>query len=147
MAVNGEVTLTWADGEYKFNIAKIKLILELEEKCEAGIAEIFKRVREDRWKIYDIRECLRLGLIGGGKTPDAALRLISRYCDDRPPVESLQTAMVVYMAYMFGVPGDEVGKKANTERAADDQPSQKTVDMSAPSSTESEPPSDSTRVN
>lgn len=143
MAVNGEVTINWADGEHKFNIAKIKCVLELEEKCGVGVAEIFKRLREDRWHVNDVRETLRLGLIGGGMMPDRALRFINRYCDDQPAVASLQLAMVILMAYMVGVPGDEVGKKPEPERAKDDQPSETTADMSAPSSTESVLPSDS----
>jgi hypothetical protein len=49
MATNGEVELTWGDGQHKFNVAKIKSALELEEKCNAGIAAIFKRVVHDTW--------------------------------------------------------------------------------------------------
>lgn len=147
MAANGQVELTWADGTYLFNIAKIKSVLELEEKCDAGVAEIFKRIGEGRWRINDIRETLRLGLIGGGMPPDKALRIISRYVDDRPWQESLQPAMVVLMAAMVGVQGDEVGKKAETERATENPPSEPMADSSVPSSTESEPQSDSPRVN
>jgi Phage tail tube protein, GTA-gp10 len=143
MAINGEVTLTWGDGEHKFNVAKIKAVLELEEKCNAGIAEIFRRISDGKWRINDVRETLRIGLIGGGMPPDKAMRLINRYCDDRPWTESLQPAMVVLMAAMVGVPGDDVGKKATTERAKENQPSQTMADMSVPSSMESEPQSDS----
>ena len=81
MASNGEVELTWGDGQHKFNIAKIKSALELEEKCDAGVAEIFQRIRDSHWQINDVRETLRIGLIGGGATPDKALRLINRYCE------------------------------------------------------------------
>ncbi len=146
MAANGEVTINWADGEHKFNLAKIKLVFELQEKCDAGIAEIRKRILEDRWYAQDIRETLRLGLIGGGMTPDQALRLINRYCDDRPAVESVQPAIVVILAYMFGVPGDEVGKKAATERAKEGAPSEKMDDSSVPLSTDSEQLSASARA-
>lgn len=145
MAVNGEVELTWADGTHKFNIAKLKCVLELEEKCDAGIAEIFQRVRDSRWRFNDVRETLRLGLIGSGMMPDRALTLVQRYCDDRPWAESLQPAMVVLMAAMLGVIGDEVGKKPETERATEGQPSEKMAGMSAPSSTGSPLPSDSAR--
>ena len=37
MASNGEIELTWGDGTHKFNVAKIKSALELEEKCDAGV--------------------------------------------------------------------------------------------------------------
>jgi Phage tail tube protein, GTA-gp10 len=144
MPSNGEVELTWGDGQHKFNVAKIKSALELEEKCDAGVATIFQRMRDSSWHINDIRETLRIGLIGGGSTPDVALRLINRYCDDRPWAESLQPAMVVLMAAMLGVPGDEVGKKQVTERTkADGQPLDQMDDSSVPSSTVSGPQSDS----
>jgi hypothetical protein len=146
MPSNGEVELTWGDGQHKFNVAKIKSAVELEEKCNAGVATIFQRMRDSTWYMNDVRETLRIGLIGGGATPDVALRLINRYCDDRPWAESLQPAMVVLMAAMLGVPGDEVGKKQETERTkADDQPSGQMDDSSVPSSTVSGPQSDSLR--
>jgi hypothetical protein len=138
MATNGEIELNWGDGLHKFNVAKIKSVLELEEKCDAGIAEIFQRIRDSRWKINDVRETLRIGLIGGGATPDSALRLINRYCDDRPLAESLQPAILIIMAAMLGVPGDVPGKKAETERAKEEAPSEKMDATSVPLSTELE---------
>jgi Phage tail tube protein, GTA-gp10 len=146
MAVNGEVELTWGDGEHKFNIAKLKCILELEEKCGSGVAEVFNRIRDGRWKFNDIRETLRLGLIGAGMMPDRALRLINRYCDDRPWTENLLPAQAVLIAAMVGVPGDDLAKKVETERTKEDQ-STPTADSSVPSSTDSVPPSASIHDN
>jgi hypothetical protein len=140
MAVNGEVEFPWGDDEHKFNIAKLKCILELEEKCGVGIAEIYYRIASGKWRWNDCRETLRLGLIGAGMTPDKALRLINRYCDDRPMVESVLPAQAVLATAMVGVPGDDLAKKAETERTKEDQ-STPTVDSSAPSSTDSVPPS------
>ncbi len=145
MASNGEIEITWGDGEHKFNVAKLKLIFELEEKCNAGIAEIFNRLTKGQWKFNDVRETLRLGLIGGGKPPDEAMRIINRYCDERPWAESVLPAQAIIMAAMVGVPGDEIGKKAETDRAKENQSSEKMADMSVPLSTDSEPPSNLTR--
>jgi Phage tail tube protein, GTA-gp10 len=148
MAVNGEIEIKWGDGEHKFNIAKLKCILELEEKCGTGIAEILKRVNDGVWRFNDIRETLRLGLIGAGMTPDKALTLINRYCDDRPWVENVLPVQAILFAAMFGIPQDDpLTKKAETERAKED-PSMPTMEgSSVPSSTDSAPPSDLTRVN
>lgn len=145
MAVNGSISFDWGDAAHSFNIAKIKLALELEEKCGVGVAELFQRMRDNRWRLNDVREVLRLGLIGGGMEPLPALKLVERYCDERPWTESVRPAMLVLMAAMVGVPEDPVGKKApaegQPEKAA---PSSETMaDLSAPSSTVSEPPSDS----
>src|SRR5262245_60226024 len=95
---NGEIELTWADGQHKFNLAKLKCVLEVEDKCGAGIAEIYQRVIEGRWKFNDIRETLRLGLIGAGMVPDRALTMINRYVDERPWAESVLPAQAVIMA-------------------------------------------------
>lgn len=140
---NGKIELNWGDGTHAFNVAKIAQALELEEKCSAGVAEIYDRLRSGRWWINDVRETLRLGLIGGGMEPPKALILIRRYVDDRPWTESLQPALAVIMSAMVGVPGDEIGKKPEAERtAAKDRPSSGTMDdSSAPQSTESAPAS------
>lgn len=148
MAANGEIKLTWADGERKFNLAKLRCVLELEDQCGVGVAEVFKRIQEGRWKFYDIRETLRLGLIGGGELPDRALTLVQRYVDERPWSESVLPAQAVLMAAMVGIPGDNFEKKAQTEQTNQDAPSTANTDASSvPSSTESEPPSDSIRAN
>jgi len=146
MAANGEIELTWADGQHKFNIAKLKCVLELEDKCGVGIAEVFERIRNGKWRFNDIRETLRLGLIGAGMIPDRALMLVQRYVDDRPWSENVLPAQAVIIAAMIGVPGDELAKKAQAEQTKEEGRSTETVDSSAPSSTVSEPPSDSPRV-
>src|SRR5262245_52043331 len=147
MAVNGEVKLTWGDGEHTFNVAKLRCVLELEEKCEAGFAEIYTRLSQQRWKFNDVRETLRLGLIGAGTPPDEALKLVNRYCDERPFAESVLPAQAVIIAAMVGVIGDDLSKKAEAERTKPSQSTAKTDDLSVPPSTDSEPPSVSTRAN
>jgi len=144
MAVNGEVELTWADGTHKFNIAKVAQILELEDKCGCGIAEVFSRIRDGKWRLNDIRETIRLGLIGAGQEPLKALVLVQRYVDERPLTESVYIALVVIMAALTGVPGDEVGKKEKAETAKETPSRQSTTtteEFAAPQSTVSEQPS------
>ncbi len=147
MVPNGKVEFTWGDGEHTFNIAKIAQALELEEKCGCGVAEIFERLRNGRWHINDVRETIRLALIGGGIDtkngidPQKAALLVKRYVDERPWQESVQTAMLILMAAIVGVSGDEVGKKPTAEQAQE-QESPSTAQMddsSAPQSTVSVP--------
>lgn len=128
--MNGKIELAWGDGDHAFNIAKIGIVLELEEKCGVGVYEIFQRIREMRWKFSDIRETVRLGLIGGGKTPVEALVLTKRYVDERPWEENVHVALAILMAAIVGVPGDEVGKE-NAEGTT----TEATVASSAPQST------------
>lgn len=141
---NGKIELNWADGTYAFNIAKVAQALELEEKCGVGVAEIFDRLRTGRWWVNDVRETLRLGLIGGGLEPIRALKIVRRYVDERPWSESVQVALAVLMAAIVGVPGDDVGKKPAAEPTANEDrpPSSAPMDgSSAPPSTASAPDS------
>jgi len=117
--LNGQVVLTWADGEHTFNIAKFEQVFELEEKCGAGVGEIFDRVRSGRWRWVDVRETVRLALIGGGMQPVPALTLVKRYVDNRPWQESRQVAMAILLAAMVGVEGDNPTKKAEADRGPD----------------------------
>lgn len=135
---NGNIELSFGDGDHVFNVAKIGQALELEEKCGAGVSEILDRLRTNRWKLNDVRETIRLGLIGGGMTPVNALNLVKRYVDERPWGESLLIAQAIMIAAIIGVPGDLVGKtKAEGPRRRRRNAS------SAPRSTVPEPPSDS----
>lgn len=139
---NGVISLAFADGRHDFNIAPIKVAIELEEKCNAGIATIFERVRRGGWYVSDIRETIRLGLIGAGLDPLKALALVVRYVDDRPWQESRPIAMQVIMAAMVGVKGDPLGKPLaeRQDQAAASIPV--TAVSSAPPSTALAPSSD-----
>lgn len=108
---NGDIDLDFGDNTYRFNIAKIGQALELEQKCDAGISEILDRVRSGKWRLQDIRETIRLGLIGGGQTPINAMQIVKAYVDERPWAESVPVALTVLLAAMIGVPGEKVGKR------------------------------------
>jgi len=136
---NGRIELAWGDGDHTFNIAKLAQVFELEDKCEAGVNEVFQRLREGRWKFNDVREPIRLGLIGGGKNPAEALLLTKRYVDDRPWAESVLTAQMILMAAIVGVEGDQPGKKVEADRAADSGSITTTAGSSDPQSMDSAP--------
>ncbi len=53
-------------------------LLELQEKCDAGPAQIVARLEGGTWRVQDLRETLRLGLIGGGMTPTDAMVKVRR---------------------------------------------------------------------
>jgi hypothetical protein len=128
------VPISWGDGEYLFNVARIGVALELEEKCGAGLSEIMQRLLTDRWKINDVRETLRLGLIGGGTKPEDAKKLLRRYFEDTPIGEHVPVARVILMAAILGVPGDPVGKPKTEGTETED-----TSASSAPISSDLEP--------
>ncbi len=137
MSRDGSVTLTWADGAHRFRLP-IAQLRELQEKADAGPAFILSRLQSGQWLVDDIRETLRLGLVGGGMTPVDALKLVQRYVDERPLLESRQPAMAVLLAALVGVKDEPLGKPA----AAKDQPHGSSAESSpSPPSTEPAPPS------
>jgi hypothetical protein len=82
---------------------RIGEIGELEELCGSGVGAIWRRLATLDFKHADIRETIRLGLIGGDETtPSAAAALVSRYIDERPIAETLDLAVAVLGALMRG---------------------------------------------
>lgn len=104
-----EVTLEWADGTYLFRLPVSRLI-ELEQKCAASFTTVHRRLVSGSPTITDIYETIRLGLIGGGLDPVAALTLVKRYVDDAPKVPNMITAAEIMKAVMFGFEVEDLGK-------------------------------------
>jgi hypothetical protein len=112
MSRSANIALEWADGEYPFRLA-IKQIEELQEKTDCGPYTLLQRISDGSWRLADMRETLRLGLIGGGMDPLKALGLVKRYVDDRPLLENIPHARAVLMAALMGAPdGEKPGKGA-----------------------------------
>ncbi|WP_236734442.1 gene transfer agent family protein [Agrobacterium tumefaciens] len=124
---NATVTFDWADGTYSFRLAWGQLA-ELQEKCDAGPYVVLQRLHSGEWRVEDISNIIRLGLIGGDMVPSRALNLTRAYVEARPPMESLIPAQVILSAALMGTPEEAVGE--------DDAASQKT-NSSTNSQTES----------
>jgi hypothetical protein len=131
-----EVLLEFGDGEYLFRLG-LKQIAELQEKCGSGLGVIFARVIRGRieispsktlgvpthgeWKYEDLRETIRLGLIGGGAgtvadrevkvTAMLAKTLVERYIDDIPKREAWTIAAAILTACIEGyTPSDDTAE-------------------------------------
>lgn len=84
MSLSAEVELDWADGTYLFAL-KAKQVEELEHLTGVGIGRLTARVTGEADFYYrDVRETIRLGLIGGGMPPVEARRLVEAYVDGQP---------------------------------------------------------------
>ena len=117
MSATGTRTIIWAGGEDQFCLA-IGHILDLEERCKAGIAVIARRLTTDGWGLSDVRETIRLGLIGGGMDPERAMSKVKNHIDLNP--NGLAPAVLVAYAVLdytlFGAPKDDpVGKEKPAE--------------------------------
>lgn len=104
-----EVSFAWGDGIKSFRLP-MEQIFELQEKCDCGPYELLDRFRNGNWRAQDIRETIRLGLIGGGMVPLKALSLVSRYVDKRPLAENVPACIMIMTAAVLGVPDDAPGK-------------------------------------
>lgn len=119
MSADASVGFVWADGHQTFRLP-LKQLFELQDKCDAGPGEILDRLNSNRWRINDVRETIRLGLIGGGMEPSRAYMLVARYVDNGAWLESRQAAQVILMSALAGVPEDPVGKPEEAPNGATD---------------------------
>jgi hypothetical protein len=124
--IAAEVELAWADGTYLFAL-KLKQIEELQRLCNAGLGEIAQRLLvERRWRVSDVVETIRLGLVGGGLPAVRARELVDTYVDGRPladprdPANPLATAQAIIMAAYFGVAEAAEEPEGKAGAAADD---------------------------
>jgi hypothetical protein len=119
MSATGSRSIIWANGEDVFCIAKVGLILDLEDKCKAGFSVVMARLENGVWGLNDVRETIRLGLIGGGMKPDKAMEVVRRHVDENPLAQSVLVAYEILKAAMFGVPDDPVGVDPKKEEPAE----------------------------
>lgn len=131
---SGRVTLRWADDDYTFRLA-YKQLRELQDKTGCGPEYLALRIAHGQWMVDDLRETIRLGLIGGGTEPGKALTLVIRYVDGRPLMESKSPAIKILQACLEQPKGDSVGK-ARRRRATN-----QTGESPSPSSSEQPAPS------
>lgn len=110
--------IVFADGEYDFRLGWGQLV-ELQELCDAGPHFILNRLHSGEWKMEDISEIIRLGLLGADDEmkPSVATTLVRRYVKERPPLENHTLAVVILTAALMGSPEEPVGEReaANQE--------------------------------
>jgi hypothetical protein len=118
MSRDGKTTLDWGDGTYTFRLG-IGQLEEHDEKIAegrpvgypSGPLAVLSRLWEGTWKVEDVRQTIRLGLIGGGKTPAEALKLTRRYVDEEPLLPNVGLAVLI-LSEALGIErkGPEEGK-------------------------------------
>lgn len=130
MSADGSVMLVWGDGENKFRYA-IGQFRELQEKINhrrvaigapiVGPMSLLAMLRaQDAWP-DDVRDVLRIGLVGAGMSvKDAHLKLAS-YFDGKPPLEHMLTAYAALFSGLVGVPEEpkeDVKKKTKLTKTS-----------------------------
>lgn len=141
MSLDIAVQQEWADGEYRFRLG-VKELDELQDITGVGPAELFRRLHMHEWRRKDIRETIRLGLIGGGAEPVKANKLCKTYVDDVPLLDNRRLALDIVGAVLEGVKAATEGK---TEAAKTDNDPMTTAQdgSTSPQPTETPSPSES----
>ena len=99
------VTAFFGDKERPFTLTD-DMVMELETTTGTGIGTPFQRLTAHAFKLADLAEVIRLGLIGGGTNPEEAARLVNSYARNRPVAEVLPLATAILAARWLGA--DEV---------------------------------------
>jgi hypothetical protein len=124
-AEDGSISLPLGGEEQQFRIAfgQWRELQESVNKPRLEIGEppigpmtLLRALLEGNAWPHDVREVIRLGLIGAGMKGDRALVLIKRHVEGAPFFESVPTARTVLQMAMFGPPDDLVGKDAPPPR-------------------------------
>lgn len=126
MSRDASITFAWGDGqERKFRLPFAQ-IHDLEESRNCSAVDILARLRSGRPRVMDVRDIIRLGLIGGGASASDVARLVRTYIGEEvapyadPPAPNKsngEAALVILAAGLFGVASelDEVQGKAAAE--------------------------------
>lgn len=102
-------TAFFGDAEHAFALTD-PMIAELERLSDLGIGAIYLRLVRAQFKLADLVEIIRLGLVGGGTAPDAAMRLVDTYARNQPLERLYPLAFDILDARWSGAPAEEVRK-------------------------------------
>lgn len=114
---NGVVRCEWGGALRRFRLA-IGELEALQEATEVGPFVLGQRLLNGEWRVADVRETIRLGLIGGGMGVVQADRLV----DDMASVDiapSVPVAMAVVAAALRGAPEERQFKRTRKAGGAD----------------------------
>lgn len=133
MSADGSITMFWGDEEYKFRYA-IGQFRELQEKVNErrtrigapliGPMALLSTLRaNDAWP-DDVRDVLRIGLVGAGMQPKDAQAKLIRYFDNRPLLENMLPAFTVLFAGLVGDPAEKIAEDDAKKKTAETPTSQ-----------------------
>lgn len=124
--------IVWPGGEHAFRMG-LGEIRALQESRGAGPQEVLRRLQRGQWRIDDVIDVVRLGLIGSGAMDDPdALRLCERQMAVRP-LDLVMVAQLVLTEWLTG-PEDDAPEKP--EAGAETTPEAPPAGGSSPASTE-----------
>jgi len=111
-------------------------LMKIQEACDAGPYLVLDRLVSGRWRLQDISEVIKWGLIGGGLPQGEAIDLVESEVEGRPPLENLVVAQKVLGAGVIGTAEEEVGKKSKAASRAKRSHRSRTESSDLPPSSE-----------
>ncbi|MGM5018726.1 gene transfer agent family protein [Tardiphaga sp. 367_B4_N1_1] len=114
MSRNGACELVWAGDSRTFRLG-IGELLALQDKLDAGPADIANRLRNGTWRVQDVQETFRISLIGAGEDPKKAKALVEEYIC---PGRILSHVMMAWAIIINAIQGDENDPVGKEEEAA-----------------------------
>lgn len=103
------VTLNWIGGEHEFAL-RLGELRALQESCNAGPEEVFNRLRMGTWRVNDMIEPIRLGLVGGGMPAKDAKALVLPLVDQHALAQFKLTAIAIMSDALFAPKDDPLGE-------------------------------------
>jgi len=98
-----QITHFLGDKEYTLNLTWEGAV-EWEDTTGKSLFGTFNEmVERTTGRVAEVREVIRLALIGGGLSPSDTFKLVNRYVNNRPLSESVPVALAVMEAFLFGV--------------------------------------------
>jgi hypothetical protein len=114
---DASVEVFLGDGEHRFRLALGEL-RKLEERRGTGPLALLARLVQGDWRVDDVIDTLRFGLIGGGKTDQEAAALLRAFVEPQPLARHALTAALVLGAALHGAPDDPIAEPADSQSEA-----------------------------
>lgn len=104
------IRIVWPGGEHRF-LLRLGELRALQKNCDAGPEQILNRLRLGAWRVDDLVEPIRLGLVGSGEmSASEAGPYVARIMAQYPPIPFKIAAQAIMSAALFGDPDDIVGE-------------------------------------
>ena len=145
MSRDGKLALAWPDQarEYRLRLGELR---QLQEKCDAGPLEIMARIQAGRWRVDDVYQTIRLGLIGAGMRMDDALTLVDLTVTDGRLGECAIYAQAILSAAVTGPPDEKIEGPRGRRNQAAEKTEPARAGLSGKGSTPKRPSSDGRRT-
>lgn len=125
------IRLKWPGGDHPFAL-RLGELRRMQETCNAGPEEVLARLNLGTWRVDDIIEPLRLGLIGGGMPDGEAGPLVVKLIEQHALHVFRLFARAVLTHALYGPEDDQPEKPEGVETPAPEN-------GDSPTSTQPEP--------